>query len=103
MLTADARTRSARLLVDMFTSYKALLRHRKFSCRDREVSVREGIAAQKRIEALGITPRDVMCVESMRQLAKQLWSSAWLMHCTTQGEKACQHLTTSAGNRLTRR
>ena len=38
--------------------------------RDLAVSICEGIAAQKRIEALGITPRDVMSVESMRQAAK---------------------------------
>ena len=33
--------------------------------RDLAVSICEGIAAQKRIEALGITPRDVMSVESL--------------------------------------
>ena len=33
-------------------------------------SICEGIAAQKRIEALGIMPRDVMSVVSMRQVAK---------------------------------
>ena len=35
-----------------------------------QVGICEGIAAQKRIEALGITPRDVMSVESMRRVAK---------------------------------
>ena len=34
---------------------------------DLAVSICEGIAEQKRIEALGITPRDVMSVESIRQ------------------------------------
>ena len=33
-------------------------------------SICEGIAAQKRVEALGITPRDIMSVETMRQAAK---------------------------------
>ena len=38
--------------------------------RELAISIRENIAAQKRIEALGITPRAIMSVESMRQAAK---------------------------------
>ena len=38
--------------------------------RDLADSICEGIAAQKRIESLGVTPRDIMSVETMRQAAK---------------------------------
>jgi hypothetical protein len=38
--------------------------------RDLADSICEGIAAQKRIETLGVTPRDIMSVEAMRQTAK---------------------------------
>ena len=38
--------------------------------RDLADSICEGKAAQKRIESLGVTPRDVMSVETMRQAAK---------------------------------
>ena len=38
--------------------------------RELATSICEGIAAQKRIEALGITRRDIMSVETMRQAAK---------------------------------
>ena len=38
--------------------------------RDSAVSIGEGIAAQKRIEALGIKLKDVMSIESMRQALK---------------------------------
>ena len=38
--------------------------------RELAISICEGIAAQKRIEALGITPQAMMSVESMRQAAK---------------------------------
>ena len=38
--------------------------------RDLADSICEGVAAQKRIESLGVTPRDIMSMETMRQAAK---------------------------------